>query len=51
MNLFTKQAYRYWKQTYGYHRGSVVGRAKSGVWVECAHTTISMIDYQQGFTV
>ena len=32
MNLFTKQkqTYRYRKQTYGYQRGKVAGRDKSG---------------------
>ena len=53
MNLFTKleQTYRYRKQTYGYQRGNVEGRDKSGVWGERRHTNIYMIDNQQGPTV
>ena len=50
MNLLTKQkqTYRYQQQAYGYH---VVGRDKSGAWDEHTHTTIYMIDIQQGSTV
>ena len=54
MNLFTKQkqTYRYRKQTYGYQRGNGGwGRDKSGAWDEHTHTTIYMIDIQQGSTV
>ena len=40
MSLFTrqKQTYRYWKQTYGYQRGSVGGRNKSGAWYDHIYT-------------
>ena len=33
-NLFTeqKQTHRHRKETYGYHRGKVVGRDKLGIW-------------------
>ena len=53
MNLFTKQkqTYRYREQTYGYQRGNVVGRDKLGAWDEHTHTTMYMIDNQQGSTV
>ena len=53
MNLFTKQkqTYRYWKQTYGYQRGIVGGRDKSGAWDKQMHTTICKTDDQQGPTV
>ena len=52
MNLFTKleQTYRYRKQTYGYQRGNVEGRDKSGVWGERRHTSIYKTDNQQGHT-
>ena len=35
INLFTKekQTYRYQKKAYGYQRGNMVGRNKSGVWI------------------
>ena len=41
MNLFTKQkqTYRYPKQTYGYQRGNMAGRDKSGAWDEHTPTT------------
>ena len=34
MNIFTKQKQtcRYQKQTYGYQRGNMVGKDKSGAW-------------------
>ena len=50
MNLFTKrkQTYRNQKQIYGYQRGNMVGRDKSGAWDEHTHTTIYKIDNQQG---
>ena len=54
MNLFTeqKQTYRYRKQTYGYQRGNVAGRDKSGAWDKHTHTLlICKIDSQQGPTV
>ena len=53
MNLFTKQkeTYRYRKQTYGYQKGNVAGRDKSGAWDEHTHITTCKIDNQQGPTV
>ena len=53
MNLFTKQkqTYRYRKQTYGYQRGNVEGKDKSGAWDEHTHTTINKIDNQKGPTI
>ena len=53
MNLFTKQKQtcRYGKQTYGYQRGNVEGRDKSGAWDNHTHTTVYKIDNQQGHTV
>ena len=53
MHLLTilKQICRYLKQTYGYQRGNMVGRDKSGAWDEHAYTTIYKIDNQQGPTV
>ena len=53
MNLFTwqKQSYRYGKQTYGYQRGNMEGRDKSGAWDEHRHTTIYEIDNQQGHAI
>ena len=53
MSLFTKQkqTYRCRKQTYGYQRGNVGGRDRSGAWDAHTHTTIYEIDYQQGPTV
>ena len=51
MNLLTKQkqSHRGRKQTYGYQRGNIVGRDKSGAWDE--HITIYKTDNQQGPTV
>ena len=53
MNLFKKQkqTHRRRKQTYGYQRGNVRGRNKSGAWYEHVYTTIYEIDNQQGPTV
>ena len=51
MNLFTKQKQTYRYQTYGYQRGNVGGRDKSGAWDEHMHITIHKIDNQQGPTV
>ena len=53
MNCFTKQkqTYRHRKQTYGYQRGNVGGRVKSGAWDEHTHTTIYKTDNQQRPTV
>ena len=53
MNLFTKQkqSYRCPKQIYGYQRGNVGGRGKSGAWEEYTHSTIYKIVNQQEYTV
>ena len=53
MNLFTKQkqSHRRRKQTYGYQRGKVGGRDKSGTWGKHMNTTIYNIDKQQRSTV
>ena len=53
MNLLTKQkqSYRCRKHTYGYQRGNVRGRDKSGAWDEHTDTTIYKTDNQQGPTV
>ena len=39
------------KTTYGYQRGNMGERDKSGAWDEHTHTTIYKIDNQQGPTV
>ena len=48
MNLFTKQKQggRYQKQTYGYQRGNMERRDKSGDWDEHKHTIIYKIGNQ-----
>ena len=53
MNSSTKQkqTYRYQKHTYGYRKGNVVGKDKSGAWDEYTHTITYKIDNQQGPTV
>ena len=53
MNLFTKQkqTHRLQKQTYGYQRGEMEGRDKSGVRDEHKQTTTYKTDNQQGPTV
>ena len=53
MNLFTKhkETYIYKKQTYGYPRGNVGERDKSGAWDEYTHTILYKIDNQQGSAV
>ena len=53
MNLFTKhkETYIYKKQTYGYQRGNVGERDKSGAWDEYTHTILYKIDNQQGSAV
>ena len=38
--LQNRKTYKYWKQTYGYQRGNVAGRDKSGAWDEHTHATI-----------
>ena len=51
MNRFTKQTYRYWKETYGYQKGNIWGGGYSGAWDEHTYTTAYKIDDQQGPTV
>ena len=45
MNLFTKhkETYIYKKQTYGYPRGNMGERDKSGAWDEYTHITVRQI--------
>ena len=45
MNLFTKQKQtELLKQTYGYRRGSMGRRDKSGAWDEHTYTTVYKVD-------
>ena len=50
MNLFAeqKQTHRLWKQTYGYHRGQMVGREGLVAWGWHMHTEVYGMIGQMG---